>query len=81
MTITEGGLPLPYNSGMATEDSVFEEAMDNLREAGQRIRATHNLMRSQGMTSEDARELLTRLSMALAATEAAFMEARRRRSE
>jgi hypothetical protein len=34
---------------MATEDSVLEEAMDNLKEAGQRIRATQSLMRSQGM--------------------------------
>ena len=30
---------------MADEDTVLEEAMDNLKEAGQRIRATQNLMR------------------------------------
>jgi len=35
---------------MADEDTVLEEAMDNLKEAGQRIRATQSLMRSQGMT-------------------------------
>jgi hypothetical protein len=35
---------------MTDEDTVFEEAMDNLKEAGQRIRATQSLMRSQGMT-------------------------------
>jgi hypothetical protein len=46
---------------VADEDTVLEEAMDNLKEAGQRIRATQNLMRSQGMT------------------EAAYLEARRRR--
>jgi hypothetical protein len=34
---------------MADEDTVLEEAIDNLREAGQRIRATQSLMRSQGM--------------------------------
>jgi hypothetical protein len=34
---------------MADEDTVLEEAMDNLKEAGQRIRATQSLMRSQGM--------------------------------
>ena len=34
---------------MADEDTVLEEAMDNLREAGQRIRATQSLMRSQGI--------------------------------
>jgi hypothetical protein len=31
---------------MADEDTVLEEAMDNLKETGQRIRATQSLMRS-----------------------------------
>jgi hypothetical protein len=35
---------------MADEDTILEEAMDNLKEAGLRIRATQSLMRSQGMT-------------------------------
>jgi predicted RNase H-like HicB family nuclease len=65
---------------MADEDTVLEEAMDNLKEAGQRIRATQSLMRSEGMTDgQDYRELLTRLSTALTMTEAAYLEARRRR--
>jgi hypothetical protein len=67
---------------MANEDTVLEEAMDNLKEAGQRIRATQSLMRAQGMTSEASenhRDLLSRLSTALAMTEAAYLEARRRR--
>jgi predicted RNase H-like HicB family nuclease len=65
---------------MADEDTVLEEAMDNLKEAGQRIKATQSLMRSQGTTEgEDYRDLLTRLSTALAMTEAAYLEARRRR--
>jgi predicted RNase H-like HicB family nuclease len=65
---------------MADEDTILEEAMDNLKEASQRIRATQSLMRSRGMTDgEDYRELLTRLSTALAMTEAAYLEARRRR--
>jgi predicted RNase H-like HicB family nuclease len=65
---------------MADEHTVFDEAMDNLKEAGQRIRATQSLMRSEGMTDgEDYRDLLTRLSTALAMTEAAYPEARRRR--
>jgi hypothetical protein len=65
---------------MADEDTVLEEAMDNLKEAGQRIRATQSLMRSQGMTDgENYRELHMRLSTALATTEAAYLEARRRR--
>ena len=65
---------------MAAEDTVVEEAMDNLKEAGQRIRATQSLLRSQGMTEgENYRDLLTRLSTALAMTEAAYLDARRRR--
>jgi hypothetical protein len=70
----------PYTSFMADEDIFLEEAMDNLKEAGQRIRATQSLMRSEGMTDgENHRDLLTRLSTALAITEAAYLEARRRR--
>jgi hypothetical protein len=70
----------PYTSFMADDGTVLEEAMDNLKEAGQRIRATQSLMRSQGMTDgENHRDLLTRLSTALAMTEAAYLEARRRR--
>jgi hypothetical protein len=62
------------------DDSVLDEAMDNLREAGQRIRATQHLLRSQGLTdTEDFRELTTRLSVALAMTEAAFLDVRRRK--
>jgi PHD/YefM family antitoxin component YafN of YafNO toxin-antitoxin module len=62
------------------DDSVLEEAMDKVREAGQRICATQHLLRAQGMTeAEDYRELTTRLSTSLAMTEAAYLEARRRR--
>jgi len=65
---------------MADENTVLDEAMDNLKEAGQRIRATQSLMRSQGMTDDgNYRDLFTRLSTALAMTEAAYLEARRRR--
>ena len=65
---------------MAEQETVLEEAMDNLKEAWQRIRATQSLMRSQGMTDgENHRDLLTRLSTALAMIEAAYLEARRRR--
>jgi hypothetical protein len=61
---------------VADEDTVLEEAMDNLKEAGGRIRATQSLMRSEGMTDgENHRDLLTRLSTALAMTEAAYLEA------
>ena len=69
-----------YTLIVADEDSVLEEAMDNLKEAAQRIRTTQSLMRSQAMTEgENYRDLLTRISTALAMTEAAYLEARRRR--
>jgi hypothetical protein len=65
---------------VANEDTVLEEAMEYLKEAGGRIRATQSLMRSEGMTDgENYRDLLTRLSTALAMTKAAYLEARRRR--
>ena len=35
---------------MANVDTILEEAMDNLKEAGRRIRATQSLMPSVGMT-------------------------------
>jgi hypothetical protein len=35
---------------MADEDTILDEAMDNFKEAGQRIGATQCLMRFQGMT-------------------------------
>jgi hypothetical protein len=64
---------------MADEDTVLEEAMDNLKVARQRIRATQSLMRSEGMIDDgDYRELVSRLSTSLAMVEAAYMEARRR---
>jgi hypothetical protein len=48
---------------VTNEESVPEEAIANLREAAQRIRATQNIMHSRAMTEEvNPRELLTRLS-------------------
>jgi hypothetical protein len=80
LALLPAGEVCPYTSLMANEGSVLDEAMDNLKEAGQRIRATQSLMRSQGMTDgENYRDLLTRLSTALAMIEAAYLEARRRR--
>jgi hypothetical protein len=61
------------------DDSVLDEIQDNTREAGQRLRASLNLMRSQDMLDDNNyRELVARLSTALAMTEAAYLEARRR---
>ncbi len=62
------------------DDSILDEIQDNTREAGQRLRASLNLLRSQGLMDDgNFRELTTRLSTALAMTEAAYLEARRRR--
>ena len=66
---------------MANEDSVFEEIQDNTREAGQRLRASLNLMRSQSMTEDgNYADLASRLRTALAMVEAAYIEAKRCRN-
>jgi hypothetical protein len=62
------------------DDSVLDEIQDNAREAGQRLRASLNLLRSQGMLDDhNYRELETRLTVALAMVEGVYTEARRRR--
>jgi hypothetical protein len=62
------------------DDAVLDEIQNNTKEAGQRLRASLNLLRSQGMLDDAShRELVLRLSTALAMTEAAYLEARRRR--
>ena len=64
---------------MPDKEAVLEEAMDNLREAAQRVRATQARIWSSNLSEHpDCRELSTRLSMALASVEAAYVEARRR---
>ena len=61
------------------EEATFEEAVDNLHEATQRIRAVSHLMRSTGMTEDpNYHDLAHRVASALAMTEAAGMEARRK---
>jgi hypothetical protein len=61
------------------EEVILDEAMDNLREAAQRIRATRNRVWSAGMDEHpNYRDLTHRVSSALAITEAASVEARRR---
>jgi hypothetical protein len=59
---------------MTNEESVLEEAIANLRESAQRVRATQNVMHARGMTEEvHYREFLIRLSTALAMTERRLM--------
>ena len=51
-TIDESLFLVGTLGGVTNEESVLEEAMDNLREAAQRIRATQNVMHARGMTEE-----------------------------
>lgn len=65
---------------MSDEEAIFEEAMDNLMEAAQGIRATQNRLWSAGLDEHPSyRNLSHRVSTELAMTEAAFVEARSRR--
>jgi len=64
---------------MSEEDALLEEAMDNLRESIQRLRAIQTRFHSTRQDENpNYRDLLHRVRTALAMSEAAFMEARRR---
>jgi hypothetical protein len=64
---------------VSDEDAILDEAIDNLMVAAQRIRATQNRLWSAGLDDHpNYRNLSHRVSTALAMTEAAFVEARRR---
>jgi len=52
---------------MTNEDSVLEEAMDNLREAAQRIQAAQNLMHSQEMMQNEPGGLLDAMQVVVQA--------------
>jgi hypothetical protein len=61
------------------EGPVLEEAMENLKEAVRLVRAAQNRQWSVGKIDHpDYRELIHRVSSALAMIEAAYVEARRR---
>ena len=61
------------------DEAVLDEIQENTKEAGQKLRASLSLLRSQGKLDDaDYRELVSRLSTSLAMGEAAYMEARRR---
>ena len=56
------------------DDSVLEEIQDNTKEAGQRLRASLTLLRSQGMIDDgDYRELALVLRISLAMVEAYYI--------
>jgi hypothetical protein len=61
------------------DGAVLDEAMDNLKEAARLVRSTHNTLWSASMDEHpNYRDLTHRVMTALAMTEAAFVEARRR---
>jgi hypothetical protein len=61
------------------DDAVLDEIQQNTKQAGQRLRASLSLLRSQGKLDDaDYRELVSRLSTSLAMVEVAYMEGRRR---
>jgi hypothetical protein len=64
---------------VADAEPILDETPDNLQESVQRIRATQNRLWASGLVDHpNYGELSYRLSAALAMTEAAFLEARRR---
>jgi len=61
------------------DDAMLVKIQDDTREAGQRLTASHGLLRSQGKLDDaDYRELALCLRTSLAMVGAAYMEARRR---
>jgi hypothetical protein len=61
------------------EQAILEDALDNLREATQRLRATENRMLAADMADQPKyRDLFVRVVSALGMTESSFVEARRR---
>jgi hypothetical protein len=61
------------------EGPILDEAMENLKEATRLVRATQNRLWSADMDDHpNYRDLTHRVMTALAMTEAAFVEARRR---
>jgi hypothetical protein len=61
------------------EEPILDEAMENLKEAARLVRATQNRLWATGRIDHpDYRDLTHRMSLALAMTEAAYVEARRR---
>ena len=71
------------NQGVNDEEAILDEAMENLTEATQRLRAIRNRLWATGVEDKmedkvNYRNLARRVSSALAMTEATYLEARRR---
>ena len=64
---------------MDEDEAILDEAMENLTEATQRLRAIRNRLSAAGVEDRvNYRDLAHRVNSALAMTEAAYLEARRR---
>ena len=75
-------VPLLENQRVNDEEAILDEAMENLTEATQRLRAIRNRLWVTGLEERvNHRDLAHRVRGALAMTEAAYLEARRRRSK
>ena len=71
--------PLEHNISPTSTNYRLDEIQENTKEAGQRLRASLSLLRSQGKLDDaDYRELVSRPSTSLAMVEAAYIEARTR---
>ena len=67
------------NQRVNDEEAILDEAMENLTEATQRLRAIRNRLWATGLEDRvNYRNLAHRVSSALAMTEATYLEARRR---
>ena len=70
------------NQRVDEEEAILDEAMENLTEAAQRLSAIRNRLWAVGVENRvNYRDLAHRVSSALATAEAAYLEARRRRSK
>jgi urocanate hydratase len=70
------------NQRVDEEEAILDEAMENLTDATRRLRAIRNRLWVTGLEERvNYRDLAHRVSSALAMTEAAYLEARRRRSK
>ena len=67
---------------MDEEEAILDETMETLGEATQRLKAIRNRLWATGIEDRvNHRDLAHGVSSALALTEAAYLEARRRRSK
>jgi hypothetical protein len=67
------------NQRVDEEEAILDEVIENLTEAAQRLSAIRNRLRAAGVEDRvNYRDLALRVHSALAMTEAAYLEARRR---